>query len=103
MLMRPECGCCATMVRVHFCIAPQQWSTIWVLLPDDVPFVLECLNAPDNEIINMYDKLDDYFEQFDIDARFNELKSHLKILTEEKFSSFARKSASTDSTNEYRT
>lgn len=69
---------------LDICSNCMQWSANWVLLPEDVPFVLECLNAPDNENINMYDKLDDYFEQFDIGARFDELAKRRKILTEER-------------------
>lgn len=37
----------------------------WTLFPEDVSFVIECLNAPDAEVVNMYDKLTKYFDQFD--------------------------------------
>lgn len=48
-----------------------QHST-WPIFPEDVPFVIECLNAPEAEIVNMYDRLDKYFDQFDRIKRNNE-------------------------------
>lgn len=45
--------------------------TMWCIMPEDVPFILKCLNAPDEQIIDMYDKLDKYFEQYDGTQRCN--------------------------------
>lgn len=47
-------------------------NSIWPIFPEDVPFLIECLNAPDAEIVNMYDMLDNYFDQFDSVKRVNE-------------------------------
>ena len=48
-----------------------QSYTCWHILPEDVHFILECLNAHEEQIIDMYDKLESYFEQFDGVARCN--------------------------------
>ncbi len=49
-----------------------QSGTCWNIFPEDVPFVIECLNAPEAELPNMYDKLNKYFNQFDNVKRTNE-------------------------------
>ncbi len=46
------------------------------ILPEDVPFLIEYLNVPDDKIIRMDSALDDYFDQFDLTKRCNEELSH---------------------------
>lgn len=46
-------------------------TTDWIMFPEDVSFVLGCLNCPEEDIINMPKKLDEYFEQFDGDKKNN--------------------------------
>lgn len=64
----------------------------WPILPEDVPFMLECLNAPDEQIIYMYDKLDNYFEQFDHCTRCNEEGPRRdKIINKQRLDAIAQK------------
>lgn len=56
--------------------------TSWVLLPEDVPFLLKCLNVPDDQIVHMEEKLDNYFKQFDFEKRCNvEIPKRWEVIT----------------------
>jgi hypothetical protein len=59
-------------------------SSGWNIFPEDVPFILKCLNAPDNQIIHMYDKIDKYFEQFDNAKRYIEEGLRWQILKKQR-------------------
>ena len=54
------------------------------LLPEDIPFLLECLHIPDDQITYMYDKIDKYFEQFDVEARVEEICYRWDILVRQR-------------------
>lgn len=43
----------------------------WILLPEEVPLLIECLNIPEDEIIYVEEKLEKYFNQFDFIERSN--------------------------------
>ena len=58
--------------------------TSYFIFSEDVPFILECLNAPNEEIIDMYDKLDKYFEQFDMRAKPKELSKRLELIHKQR-------------------
>lgn len=47
-------------------------SSDWSVFPEDIPFILECINAPGEECMGRYEILDKYFEQFDRKARYLE-------------------------------
>ena len=49
-----------------------------------MPFILECLNAPSEKIIDMYDKLDKCFEQFDISAKSDELLKRKELIDKQR-------------------
>ena len=55
-------------LALYICIYLQSFTSYFIF-PEDVPFILECLNAPSEKIIDMYDKLNKYFDQFDMRAR----------------------------------
>ena len=61
-----------------------QWFTIAFIFPEDVPFILECLNAPTEKIIDMYDKLNKYFDQFDMRARSKELSKRGELIYKQR-------------------
>lgn len=64
--------------------------TSYSILPEDVPFILECLNAPDEKIIDTYDKLDKYFEQFDNSARLDELLKREELIDKQRFAAIEK-------------
>lgn len=58
--------------------------TSYFIFPEDVPFILECLNAPSEKIIDMYDKLDKYFDQFDRSAKSDELLKREELIDKQR-------------------
>lgn len=58
--------------------------TSYFIFPEDVPFILECLNAPSEKIIDMYDKLDKYFDQFDSSAKSDELLRRKELIDKQR-------------------
>ena len=55
------------------------------MFPEEVPFVLEYLTAPETEIIHIEEKLDAYFEQFDMMQRCNvEIPRRWKAICRER-------------------
>lgn len=57
----------------------------WVILPENVPFVLKCLNAPYYKIIHKEQKLDDYFNQFDNMKRCSaEIPRRWEVITKQR-------------------
>jgi hypothetical protein len=60
------------------CLETSTWRHI---VPEDVPFVLECLSVPDDQIIYIEERLKTYFNQFDEMRRHNiELSLRFKVL-----------------------
>lgn len=55
-----------------------------ILLPEYIPLLPECLHTSDDQIIYMYDKIDKYFEQFDIKAHTEEIYHRHDILSEQR-------------------
>ena len=43
-----------------------------LMMPEDVPFIIEFLNVPEDQVVYMYDRLKQYFDQFDVMKRSNE-------------------------------
>lgn len=55
------------------------------MMPEDVPFIIECLNVPDDQVIYMYDRLEQYFDRFDVMKRSNEeMPRRLSILKKQR-------------------
>jgi len=53
--------------------------------PEEVPFVIECINVPDEQVADMEDKLDKYFNQFDSMRRINvELGRRWQVLDKQR-------------------
>ena len=61
-----------------------QWFNSKSIFSEDVPFILESLNAPSEKIIGIYDKLDEYFEQFDISDKYDELLRRKELIDKQR-------------------
>jgi hypothetical protein len=70
-------------LTLYICDYIQMFTSDFIV-PEDVPFILECLNAPNEEIIDMYDKLDKYFEQFDSSAKGDELFKRQELIDKQR-------------------
>ncbi len=57
----------------------------WPILPEEVPFLIECLNVPEDEIIYIEEKLEKYFDQFDfIERGRNEFHKRWKVIKKQR-------------------
>ena len=55
------------------------------ILPEEVCFLLECLNTPEDKIVYMKRKVEEYFNQFDIIRRANaEIPKRWRIISEQR-------------------
>lgn len=61
-------------------------TTTWFpILPEEVPFLLKCLNVPNDQVIHMEAKLESYFNQFDFEKRCNiEIPKRFKVITKQR-------------------
>ena len=71
-----------SLLIIDNCMATTWW---WPILPQDVPFLLECLNISDELIIYMEGKLNAYFNQFDLVKRCNaEIPRRWEVITRQR-------------------
>jgi hypothetical protein len=56
----------------------------WNIFPEEVPFILGCLNVPNEQIIEMHDRLENYFKQFDDNARSREDDKRNKLIKQQR-------------------
>lgn len=54
------------------------------ILPEDVPTLIKCMNVPDEQIIDMYNYIDNYYNQFDDLKRFSEDVPRFDILNKQR-------------------
>jgi hypothetical protein len=52
--------------------------------PEDVPVLIKCLNVSEEQIIAMYDYIDNYFNQFDRVKRFNNELSRFNFINDQR-------------------
>ena len=61
-----------------------EMNSTQVIMPEDVPTLIEYLNVPDDQIADMHDYIDNYFEQFDLCKRFREELSRFNLVSEQR-------------------
>lgn len=54
------------------------------ILPEDVPVLIKCLNVPEAQIIDMYDYIDNYFNQFERVKRANNQLTRFNFVNDQR-------------------
>ena len=54
------------------------------IIPEDVKFLIKCLNVPDEEIVNTHEYIESHFEQFDYSKRLTENSDRFNLLNEQR-------------------
>ena len=54
------------------------------ILPEHVPFLIASMNVPDDKIVEMYDKIDKYFDQFNSMKLFKELQHREELIKKQR-------------------
>lgn len=54
------------------------------ILPEDVPTLIKCFNVSEKQIIDMYDYIDNYLNQFDLSKRFNNSRLCVDLVNKQR-------------------
>lgn len=74
-------------LALYILVNIDQWIGI---LPEDAPTLIKCLNVPEEQIIDMYDYIDNYFYQFDLIKRANESRSRQNFVNDQRKEAIAK-------------